>query len=73
MILTLKNEEVPRMAKIKKTIEVKYTSVFHFLYEWMPKLNATSELFKIGKHYEKNRHSRACSSRSARGLGFEPR
>jgi len=39
--------------KNDKTLEVKYTTAFEFLSEWMPKLNATSELLKNGEYYKK--------------------
>ena len=36
-----------------KELEVKYTPAFEFLSEWIPKLNATSELLKQGEDYRK--------------------
>jgi len=36
-----------------RTLDIKYTPAFEFLSEWMPKLNATSELLKKGEHYKK--------------------
>ena len=36
-----------------RTIDIKYTPAFEFLSEWMPKLNATSELLKIGYNNRK--------------------
>jgi len=36
-----------------KTLDIKYTPAFEFLSEWMPKLNATSELLKKSEYYEK--------------------
>jgi len=38
--------------KDKKLI-TEYTSAYQFLSEWIPKLNATSELLKQGEYYEK--------------------
>ncbi len=36
-----------------KSLDIKYTPAFEFLSEWMPKLNATSELLKNGSNYRK--------------------
>ena len=36
-----------------KTLNVKYTPAFEFLSEWIPKLNATSELLKKSSFYRK--------------------
>ena len=36
-----------------KTLNVDYTPAFEFLSEWMPKLNATSELLKKSQSYTK--------------------
>lgn len=36
-----------------KTLNIKYTPAFEFLSEWIPKLNATSELLKKGSFYRK--------------------
>ena len=36
-----------------KKLAVKYTFAYEFLAEWIPKLNATSELLKSGEYYEK--------------------
>ncbi len=35
------------------TLDIKYNPAFAFLSEWMPKLNATSELLKITEYYNK--------------------
>ena len=37
----------------KLGFSVKYSPAFEFLANWMPKLNATSELLKLGEYYEK--------------------
>lgn len=37
----------------EKEFEVEYTPAFNFLSEWIPKLNATSELLKQGEYYRK--------------------
>lgn len=38
---------------LDRTISVKPTPAYEFLAEWMPKLNATSELLKNGSMYKK--------------------
>jgi hypothetical protein len=36
-----------------QNFEARYSPAFQFLSEWIPKLNATSELLKNGEHYKK--------------------
>jgi hypothetical protein len=36
-----------------QNFEAKYSLAFQFLSEWIPKLNATSELLKQGEYYRK--------------------
>ncbi len=51
-----------------KTLKVNYTPAFQFLSEWIPKLNATSELLKNGEYYRKTGSFEPAHSTLFRGL-----
>src|SRR3989339_639495 len=50
---TLVNKIFSGLKLKDKKLIAEYTPAYQFLSEWIPKLNATSELLKHGKYYEK--------------------